>query len=374
MKICILHSALQFLLSFSSPSLPSSSSSPFVLRATPCVHSLLHSSSVWGSEIFFAPSSGQIWDCPRFPVIRLVVAPGLLYGILFMRKLQNRLLEEGIDKKKRVKSTTYQRALCLSTCTAVVINATLVHHTNNTAIMICTVVELLGWALNLANLLWWSYEYKRNLDATFDSFLLSKRPNHTAPFRKKKSFLQQFKHQITGRKLSMVTLELSPVKHEKQTVDKKLINLRQKLAMNMMLGISASLTCLLAYVVSSNPLWGRDAADEGERLIKCSRRFVYSTLLIARSFIFLLGAAALNMAWIQTIIMFLASRRRQNGGFFRSMRPRTRQWWNRFVLRIHPLDNGSTLSKGGPPQGEQPSGQMAGIMVSQFARSSVQGS
>ncbi len=86
-----------------------------------------------------------------------------------MRKLQNRLIGEGVEKKKRPKSTTYQRALCLSTCTTVVINAALVHHTN-TAIMVGAVVELLGWILNFANLLWWSYEYKRNLDAIFESF------------------------------------------------------------------------------------------------------------------------------------------------------------------------------------------------------------
>jgi hypothetical protein len=248
MKICILYTAItSFALSFSPPPV----SSPFVLTRVP---SVLHSSSVCGSDTCFAPSSRQIWDCPRFPVIRLVVAPGLLYGILFMRKLQNRLVEEGMQKKMRVKSTNYQNFLCLSTCTAVVINAALVN-LNNTAIMVCAVMELLGWALNLANLLWWSYEYKRSLNATFDSFLLSKRLDHTAPFRKKKSFLQQFKHQISGRRPSvLVTIELSPVKHEKRKMDKKMIKIRQKLAMNMMLGITASLTCLLAYVVSSNPL------------------------------------------------------------------------------------------------------------------------
>jgi hypothetical protein len=317
-----------------------------------------------GSDISFALSFGQIWDCPRFPA-RLIVPPALVWGILFMRKLQNRLVGEGIEKKKRAKSTTYQRALCLSTCTAIVLNAALVHHTI-TAIMVCAVVELLCWALNFANLLWWSYEYRRNLDATFHSFLLSKRPNRA---RKKVSFIEKFKNHISVRK-SYLTSELSPAEMEKLKLDQKMIKTRGKLTINMMLGTTASLTCALVYVVLSNPLWVRDdAAEEGARLTKCNRRIDISTLLIARTFILLLGAAALIMAWIQTIVMFLASRRRQNGGDVSSMRLCTRQWWKRFALRIHPLGNSSTLVQNVPPQSEQPLVELA---FSQFARSSVQ--
>ncbi len=224
-----------------------------------------------------------------------------------MRKLQNRLVGEGMEKKERAKATTYQRDLCLSTCTAVVINAALVQQTN-TAIMVCAVVELLCWALNFGNLLWWSYEYRLNLDATFDSFLLSKRPNRT---RKKVYFMEKLKNQISVRKSSL-TSELSPAEMEKLQLDQQMMKTRRKLAIMMMLGTTASLTCVLVHVVLSNPLWECDAAEEGGRLTKCNRRIDVSTLLIARTFILLLGVAALNMAWVQTIIIFLASRRRQN--------------------------------------------------------------
>ncbi len=236
-----------------------------------------------------------------------------------MRKLQ--VLVTGANEMhelKRPKLTLYQKGLLLAATLTVILGTAFSKHKVLSTIFASA--ELLCWGLTLFNLWFWSLRYTTMLDQTFGTF--------SAPHTQKKAresgklgslrVLGKYSEGLTishGRETDGETNnDVQPAQRQEPTAEQlaliqKMAKTKQKLKSNMMVGVLASINVLIVYFVLLNPLWIRDAANDGLSSIVCTLRESFDTTMKLRSGLGIMGVVAIHLAWIQTAVTFFLSRR-----------------------------------------------------------------
>ncbi len=316
-----------------------------------------------------------------------------------MRKLQ--VLVTGakeMHELKRPKLTLYQKGLLLAATSTVVLGAAFANHRVSSTIFASA--ELLCWALTFFNLWFWGLRYTTMLDQAFDTF--SAQTQQKAQTQKKMSerfssflsknsgreslgtFRDLGKHNegLTifpggineGENKGETKIDIQPAQRreptaEELTLSRKMAKTKQKLKSNMVVGVLASINVLIVYFVLLNPLWIRDAADD-QSSFNCTLRESWSTTMKLRSCIGIIGVVTIHVAWMQTTVIFLLSKKHK-----RNVKAKVAQRTSSMRQRLRELifkNNTKPLSRSSHSVPRNNADHVHAQEISQIERSSIQ--